>query len=358
MKKSIFKLGFIAAMLSLTLTSCGDDDENTTNDDDVTVTDDDATTDDVYDLIDSGELNGEIDEDVTLDATVAYSLTGIFTVAEGATLTIPAGTTITASATDNTDNYIHVDQGATINVEGEVDNPVIMTSTDDLAGEWGGLVITGYGITTAGVDATAEVGDLNYGGTEEADNSGTIENLVIIGSGAIINDDSQFNGLSLYAVGSGTTIQNIAILNGEDDGVEFFGGSVEVTNLYVEGAEDDAIDWTEGWNGGVTNAYILHDSDFSTAVEADGINENPTLTNITAVSTTGTDGVALQFKSLSGATITGLTLTGYTTQFDFPDTSTAEDVIVDEMAADETATYDSSTIDFSAVDFLNDYLNQ
>src|SRR5690606_17014579 len=110
---------------------------------------------------------------------------------------------------------------------------------------------------------------------------------------------------------------NIAIIDGADDGVEFFGGTVDATNVYVEDLEDDAIDWTEGWNGTLTNTYVVHNREFSTAIEADGANNNPQIVNFTAVSTVG--GTALQFKVESGATITGLSLNGYDTSLDFRD---------------------------------------
>ena len=211
------------------------------------------------------------------------------------------------------------------------------------AGSWGGLVIAGDATTTEGVDAVAEVGGIIYGGSNDSDNSGSIDYLVIEYAGAQINAESQFNGLSLYAVGNGTTITNVAILNGTDDGVEFFGGTVNASNFYLENNEDDAIDWTEGWNGTLNAAYILHTSDFSTVVEADGVNNNPTLENISAVSTVG--GTALQFKKSSGATINGLSLTGYNTQVQLkdPDQGSFDDIIIDGSSSVADGVYLSSS---------------
>jgi len=129
-------------------------------------------------------------------------------------------------------------------------------------------------------------------------------------------------------VGSGTTISNVAILNGTDDGVEFFGGTVSVTNFYLENNEDDAVDWTEGWSGTVTNGYIVHSiAGFSTAFEGDGVNNNPQFINFTAVSTQG--GTALQFKKESGGTITNMSLTGYDVKVDMKDAGPVANVIVD-----------------------------
>ena len=198
-----------------------------------------------------------------------------------------------------TDKYIVVQKGGKIDVQGTAANPVIMTSSGESPGDWGGLVIAGNATTTEGVDAIAEVGGILYGGSDDADNSGSISYLIINYAGAQINSESQYNGLTLYSVGSGTTIDNIAILNGTDDGVEFFGGTVSVSNFYLENNEDDAVDWTEGWSGTITNTLVIHTIDgFSTAIEGDGVNNNPTFVNFTAISSTG--GIALQFKKESG----------------------------------------------------------
>ena len=286
--------------------------------------------------VQNNELNGEISEDLTLNPAVDYKLTGSFEVLEGATLTIPAGTKIVASK--GTDVYIAIHQDADIIINGSESKPVIMTSANGKAGDWGGLVILGNGITTEGVDVTAEVGGFKYGGTDNTDSSGSIQYLVIEGAGAQINQDSQYNGLTLYSVGSGTTITNVAVLNGADDGVEFFGGAVSVTDFYLENNEDDAVDWTEGWSGSITNVYVLHTiAGFSTAIEADGVNNNPHINNFTAVSTTG--GTALQFKKESGATFDKLSLTGYDTSVEMKDNGALANVVIEKNVANPEFNY-------------------
>ena len=294
----------------------------------------------------SATLTGSLSTTLTLDPAITYFLNQSFSVEDGATLNIPAGTTIIADVEggNETNTYIVVQKGGTINVEGTAANPVVMTSSNETPGDWGGLVIAGKATTTEGVDAEAEVGGIIYGGTEDDDNSGSIEYLIINDAGAQINSESQYNGLTLYAVGSGTTIDNVAILNGTDDGVEFFGGTVSASNFYLENNEDDAIDWTEGWNGTLTNAYVLHTAGFSTVVEADGANENPSLVNLTAVSTVG--GTALQFKKESGATITGLSLTGYDTSVLMSDNGPLANVQIEGATADPAETYNAAaTVD-------------
>ena len=332
MKKSIIKISALCAVFfGLVLTGCSSDDDSPAPGPEPT----------------PNTLEGSISEDLTLDPTITYKLTGSFNVLEGAKLTIPAGTQIVAEK--GTDNYIAIFQGAEIDVQGNASSPVLMTSEDGNPGDWGGLLLCGNGVTSEGIDATAEVGSLVYGGTDNADSSGSIKYLTIAGAGAQINAESQYNGLTMYAVGSGTTIDNVAILNGSDDGVEFFGGAVSVTNLYLENNEDDAIDWTEGWNGTVTNAYVLHTIEgFSTVVEADGTNNNPKLVNLTAVSTVG--GTALQFKKESGATITGLSLTGYDTSVDMANDGPLANILIEGVAANPELTYTSAPT-VSADDF-------
>jgi len=317
MKKSVLKTLNIVALSAATLflTSCGSDEPE------IIVT----PTSDVITNLTAGIMSGRLDEDYTLSAGTTYNLTSSFIVEDGVSLTIPAGTKVLATD-GGTDVYIAVLRGGEININGTASSPVIMSSAQGEAGDWGGLTICGNATTTAGVDAEAEVGGFIYGGTDDTDNSGTITYLQIEGTGAQINSESQYNGVSFYAVGSGTVVDNVAVINGSDDGVEFFGGSVSVTNLYLENTEDDAIDWTEGWNGSVTDAYISHTiSGFSTAFEGDKDNGNPTFTNITAISTVG--GKALQFKKESGATISGLSLSGYDVDLDMADGGDVTNVV-------------------------------
>ncbi|MCF4100274.1 hypothetical protein L1I30_01220 [Gillisia sp. M10.2A] len=340
MRKTIKNISVLFTVLcGLSLASCSSDDN---------IIDDggDGPVDPVNSV-----LSGDITTNTTLDASVAYSLTDQLNVKSGATLTIPAGTKITAES--GTDVYIVVQQGAEIYVQGTRNNPVIMKSKNGNSGDWGGLVLLGNGVTSEGTGATAEVGGFIYGGTNNADSSGSISYLVIEGAGAQINSESQYNGLTLYAIGSGTALNNIAILNGADDGVEFFGGAASITNLYLENNEDDAVDWTEGWIGTVTNTYALHTIEgFSTAVEADGLNGNPKLINFTAVSTTG--GTALQFKKLSGATITGLSLTGYDTSIDMKDEGPLANVVIEGEAGNPDMNYTAeATVDASSFDWIN-----
>ena len=338
MKTTFKSIAVLVTLLSsLFLGSCSNDDGFDNGEPVVTSTD--------------NELNGNLTSNLTLDPNVSYQLTGSFSVEPGVKLTIPAGTMITANVGQEV--YIVIKKGAQIDVQGTEISPVRMSSADSSPGDWGGLVILGDAKTTEGVNATAEVGGFIYGGNNDQDDSGSIRYLILKGAGAQIDANSQYNGLTLYSVGSGTTIENIALINGADDGVEFFGGTVSVKNMYLENNEDDAIDWTEGWSGTVTNSYILHTkAGFSTALEADGLNNNPKLINLTAVSSKG--GTALQFKKESGATISGLSLTGYDTSVDMKDSGSIANVLIEDVVADPGKSYtDVTTVDIAIFSWIN-----
>ncbi len=233
----------------------------------------------------AADFKGDIPsgEDVTLDPTIVYKLTGRVLVADGTILRIPAGTRI--EGIGGTSAYIAVAQGGQIFVTGTATNPVVMTSanaSNPQPGDWGGVVICGKAPTNRGATAQAEVSDLTYGGTIVNDNSGTITYLRIEYSGAAFNSEKEFNGLSLFGVGSGTQISFVQIHAGADDGIEFYGGSVSATNLVMTANEDDQFDWVEGWNGqNNANWYSkLGLGRGNRGIEADNLSSNNTVTPI------------------------------------------------------------------------------
>mgnify|MGYP000094300580 FL=1 len=208
-------------------------------------------------IVDATDLKGNITNGtVTLNAGLEYNLTGALVVQEGAKLVIPAGTVIKASG--GTSSYIAVAQGAQIFVDGTATNPVIMTSSKatPAPADWGGLVICGKAPTNKGETATAEVSDLTYGGNVTNDNSGSVKYLRVEYTGATFNGSKEFNGVSLFGVGSGTTFEYVQSYNGGDDGIEFFGGTVSGKYLVSTGSGDDSIDFADGWSGTGQYWYI------------------------------------------------------------------------------------------------------
>ncbi|HEX8269987.1 MAG TPA: hypothetical protein VF581_08845 [Flavobacterium sp.] len=278
MKKLVLSLAMLAAIF----TGCSSDDDSPSGPDVPT----------------TGVLEGNISSDLTLNSGTVYTLRGATYVKPGVTLTIPAGTRIEADAAFEEVAFLAIEKGAKINAQGTAANPIVFTSnsTSPAPQDWGGLVICGNAITNLGANAQAEVTGLTYGGTNAADNSGTLSHLILEYTGNLINDDAEFNGVTFYAVGSGTTVNNILVYQGSDDGFEWFGGSVNATNLAAIGCQDDSFDWTEGFNGTLTNLYS--DQSVATGLSADsrGIEadnnatnamlapiSNPTLSNVTLI---------------------------------------------------------------------------
>ncbi|MCZ2101241.1 MAG: hypothetical protein LC107_06865 [Chitinophagales bacterium] len=225
----------------------------------------------------NSELSGSISSAKILDASITYNLTGPLIIEDGASLTIPAGTTIKAKKGFN--SYILVLQGGKIHVNGSADKPVRMTADIEHAeaGHWGGLIINGKAPLSGGTIGSTEISSAHqYGGTNPNDNSGSITYLIIEYSGARSSADVEHNGLTLNGVGNGTVIENIFIPNGSDDGVEFFGGTVNVKNLLVVNSDDDMFDFTQGYSGTLENAYGIWENGYSSTesdprgIEADG----------------------------------------------------------------------------------------
>ncbi|MGV6858462.1 MAG: hypothetical protein ACWA5X_05760 [bacterium] len=211
-----------------------------------------------------------ISTDTTLDATKVYEIDGNVTVAAGATLTIPAGTKLYGKTGSS---YLSVDQGGKIMAEGTASAPIIFSSKADYEqgfaqevdskaaqGQWGGLSIFGKATTNKGIEKY-EAGDHTFGcddqtiACDDADNSGVLRYVVIKHTGFEVETDKELNGLSLGGVGSGTTIENVAVLGSADDGIEIWGGKVQITSAYIYNAADDSLDWDHGWTGGATNVY-------------------------------------------------------------------------------------------------------
>ncbi|WP_323755534.1 hypothetical protein [Roseivirga sp.] len=308
--------------------------------------------------LDAADLKGEITANITLSSAQEWNLTGPLSVASGAKLTIEAGTVIKAQA-GGTNVYIAVEQGALIEANGTAAAPIKMTSSaaSPASGDWGGLLIMGNAPISGGGTATTEVVDYTYGGTSTTDNSGTITYLMIEYTGARINGDKEFNGLTLYGVGSATTINNVAILYGDDDAIEFFGGSVSVSNLLAVNAKDDMFDWTQGYVGqNNTNFYGLRTAGFVAVtsdprgIEADGNldgnspndagQSNPKIDGITIIHNAAVEmSDIVKIRRGSGAVITNLyvALGAGATAGDLVDYYDSKGVAIDATSVSGTA---------------------
>lgn len=256
-------------------------------------------------------LSGTYTQNLTLDANNTYKVNGPLIMASGTTLEIPAGMTVEALAS-GANVYIAISQGARIIANGTADNPIVLTSdaSNPSAGDWGGLILLGnapINSVTGSATSTSEIASLPYGGTDDADDSGIIRYVRVEYSGGAADGQSENNGFSFYGVGNGTVVDYIQAYEGKDDGIEFFGGTVNVNYASVVNSQDDSIDWTEGYTGSITNAYVKHGSSHDKGIEADGYNTDfsnaagyfskPNVTNLTIIgngSATGNEAIRLR----------------------------------------------------------------
>ncbi|MFK7797401.1 MAG: hypothetical protein AB8E82_08100 [Aureispira sp.] len=242
-------------------------------------------------------ISSNITADVTWTADEIYELGGRITVEAGATLTIEPGTIIKAQAGSGVNAAaLLIAKGGKIMANGTAAMPIIFTSVADeitkdqvAAGDvtspnllptdnglWGGVIILGNAPISAsstplqidGIPTTDQNG--LYGGTDAADNSGSFTYVSIRHGGANIGNGNEINGLTLGGVGSGTVINWVEIIGNQDDGVEFFGGTVDAKNILVLNAGDDAIDTDQAWAGTLDNFIVICGDATDHALEIDG----------------------------------------------------------------------------------------
>lgn len=228
-------------------------------------------------------VESNISTNTTWTSDKVYVLGSRVSVESGAELTIEAGTIIKGQAgTGANATALLIARGGKLFANGTADAPIIFTSVADeiapgekvspnldptLNGLWGGLIVLGNAPISAASDAVQIEGvppsDANglYGGSDAADNSGSITYVSIRHGGANIGEGNEINGLTLGGVGSGTTVSNIEVVGNQDDGIEFFGGTVNVSNAIVWNAGDDAIDTDQGWSGTLDNFIVVNPGD-------------------------------------------------------------------------------------------------
>ncbi len=236
---------------------------------------------------DQCELTGTITDDVTLTAGNFYLLNspvfvGVDDGAEGgagdpAVLTIEPGVTIYGA---DPQSFLVVSRGSQIIADGTATDPIIFTSAEDLGfasafgrtqrniftgpvtedpntAEWGGLVLNGRAPLNVGLEAEGEGDSGLYGGNDPEDGSGILRFVQVKYAGNRVSNDDELNGLAFQGTGSGTLVENVQVHNGQDDGIEWFGGTTDGKNLIVTGAGDDSLDWTQGWSGRVQFAIVI-----------------------------------------------------------------------------------------------------
>ena len=217
----------------------------------------------------SAVLSGTIGANRTLSKDTVYVLRGFVYVANGATLTINAGTKIVGDTTA-LGSALFVLRGARIVANGSESQPIVFTSQRSAGtrspGDWGGLVLVGNArnnrsgsIIIEGSNGSVVGADPNgtvyTGGSVDTDNSGTLRYVRVEFAGYATLPDNELNSFTFAAVGSGTTLEYLQSVAGLDDSFEWFGGTVDGKYLVSYEAGDDHFDASEGYRG--RNQFLI-----------------------------------------------------------------------------------------------------
>lgn len=236
---------------------------------------------------------GLLSENETWRANRIYILSGKVVVPSGITLTIEPGTIIKGAAgTGSLAAALVVARGGKIIANGTAELPIVMTSIKDniaigqkngtnldekIAGEWGGLIILGRAPISAASGAEAQIEGIPaddtygaYGGSDIADNSGSLKYVSVRHGGALIGEGNEINGITFGGVGNATVVENIEVIGNEDDGIELFGGSVNIKNALVWAQKDDAYDIDQTYSGTIDGFIYIAGGDSDHALEIDG----------------------------------------------------------------------------------------
>lgn len=250
--------------------------------------------------------------ELTLTNNITWILNGAVFIGgdntSSSTLNIEAGTRVVgAGAAD----FLYISRGSRIYADGLPNNPIIMTGPQEQApGEWAGLIMAGNAPVNGCLDGVALCEQLDeafltpYGGNDADDSSGRVRYTQIRFAGFEVRPNQEANCLTLLGVGRGTQLDHIQCHAGLDDGVEFFGGTVNLKNYVATAISDDNLDWGQGWTGNAQYGLILQAGDDGDhGIEADGNEDNfdslprslPTIANYTFIGgAAGNEGARLR----------------------------------------------------------------
>ncbi len=253
--------------------------------------------------------------------------------AQDCVLDIAPGAVISGSSAAD---FIVIEQGCQINAPGTAEQPINFTAYEAVVGSvessarglWGGLVINGFAPIndcpegaqggTAQCTKEGEANSGTFGGDQPDDNSGVLTYVVVSYAGSNVDPENQLNGIAFQGVGSGTTVDYVQVHNNLDDGIEFFGGTVNATHVVLTGNADDSLDWTDGWQGNVQFLYLEQDNGGDNLIEADNRegDENaqprsmPSISNMSGYGIAGENG--LRLRRGTGLFLTNSIVTGST----------------------------------------------
>ena len=237
-------------------------------------------------------ISGNITVNRVLDKNKVYLLSGFVYVKDGATLTIPAGTLVLGEKSSQ--GSLIVERGGKLIADGTVQEPIVFTSQQPAGlrarGDWGGIVLCGRAannrpggnfVVEGNIGSIAGYGDAGYV-QDDNDNSGILRYVRIEFSGIPFTPNNEINGLTLGAVGRGTTLEHIMVSYNGDDGFEFFGGTVNAKYLISYKNYDDDFDTDFGYSGKIQFGVVVRDPQLADVSRSEGFESDNDGTGTTA----------------------------------------------------------------------------
>jgi len=277
----------------------------------------------MYNFVDAVvQKAGNIEADETWTANNAYVLTAPVNFFD-ATLTIEPGTFVLGVAADNPGTLI-IRSGSRIVADGDPMRPIVMTSDQVVgerqAGDWGGLVVNGDAPTNQ-QNPMGEGDSGVYGGENPNNDAGILRYVRVEFAGNRFSDQNELNGIALQGAGRGTVVEHVQVHFNQDDGIEFFGGTVDAKWVLLTGIQDDSFDWTFGWQGRVQFLVVVQQGqEADKGIEADNFEDDfnalprsgPTLSHCTFVKKPEVTQIdpAWQFRRGTDVTIQNCIVTG------------------------------------------------
>lgn len=273
-------------------------------------------------------INGQLN--LTADHVYRIDGEGVFIGADNknnSTLRIQAGTKIVGEPR----SFLAIMRGSKILAEGTKTAPIVFTSLKQTArkrGEWGGIVLNGNApinpckVGTQLCEAVSEgiaVEQVKFGGNDPQDSSGILRYVRVEFGGYPISQDNELNGITFNAVGEGTEVDYIQVNMNGDDGIEMFGGTVNLKHVVLTNNDDDSLDWDFGYRGKIQYLLAKQADDISdNGIEADNFKSlqtaeprsNPTISNATFLGGK-TSGYGLLLRRGTAASLYNVIVTGF-----------------------------------------------
>ncbi|MCA9691194.1 MAG: hypothetical protein KC636_16440 [Myxococcales bacterium] len=269
-------------------------------------------------------VSANVSSDTVWRAEKTYVLKDIIYVLPGARLTVEAGTTILGDQ----ESALVVAPGGRLEALGTSERPVVFTSSKPegmrAAGDWGGVSLLGYArVNTPSplLEGLADAEFARFGGNDDDHNCGVIQYTRIEFAGRALEKDAELNGLTLAGCGSKTVIDYVQVHRGLDDGLELFGGTVDLRHVVITASADDGLDWQLGWTGSAQFVAIEQREGGDAGIEADNFEDDhdaaprssPRLYNVTILGVAGGQRGAVLRRG-TGGVLSNLLIVGESTE--------------------------------------------